>query len=278
MANLGESTIYTTGIYQLETTDAVDAGTGGAGVSNLQAKQLANRTNYLKSHVDAIEANPTRFRNVLIITANTTLTSAHYGRLIVVDGASANITITLPSEASSNDGDRICIVNKGIYKVTVAVPFGHVIEGNASYDVIGKDNYVDLVLDKPNVAFIKISGLLKNAFTSITPEATGDYTVPSTVQSLPNELEIRLNNQTNEVEFRGFVTKGTAGSSPSIVIYILPADKRPAKIKQFAVPAINGSGVYNDNYNVFVLPNGAVTCQPPSSTTLSLDSVRFSLD
>lgn len=54
MANLVESSTWEVGIYQLETSDPVIG--GPSGVSNTQAKQLANRTKYLKDHVDAIEA------------------------------------------------------------------------------------------------------------------------------------------------------------------------------------------------------------------------------
>lgn len=59
MANLTETTTYDVGVYQLERTDPVDGGTGGSGVSNNQAKNLANRTAYLKAHVDAIESGST---------------------------------------------------------------------------------------------------------------------------------------------------------------------------------------------------------------------------
>jgi hypothetical protein len=45
MANLQETSTWETGIYQLETTDPVEAGENG--IDNLQAKQLANRTLYL---------------------------------------------------------------------------------------------------------------------------------------------------------------------------------------------------------------------------------------
>lgn len=54
MANLQESQIYEAGVYQLETTDPVVAGPGG--ISNLQAKQLANRTAWLKQQVDQLIA------------------------------------------------------------------------------------------------------------------------------------------------------------------------------------------------------------------------------
>lgn len=52
MANLPESPTYEAGIYQLETTDEVIGGVNG--VSNLQGKQLANRTAWLKDRVDTL--------------------------------------------------------------------------------------------------------------------------------------------------------------------------------------------------------------------------------
>lgn len=52
MANLTESAIYEAGIYQLETTDPVLGGVSG--IANLQGKQLANRTKWLKEKVDLL--------------------------------------------------------------------------------------------------------------------------------------------------------------------------------------------------------------------------------
>lgn len=50
MANLIESSVFEAGIYQLETTDPVLGGVSG--IANLQGKQLANRTKWLKDKVD----------------------------------------------------------------------------------------------------------------------------------------------------------------------------------------------------------------------------------
>lgn len=50
MANLPESNTYPAGIYQIELTDPVVGGVDG--VSNAQARQLANRTNWLKQKAD----------------------------------------------------------------------------------------------------------------------------------------------------------------------------------------------------------------------------------
>lgn len=60
MANLSETATWEAGIYQIETTDPVQG--GASGVSNNQGKQLANRTAYLKQHVDTLETNVTELQ------------------------------------------------------------------------------------------------------------------------------------------------------------------------------------------------------------------------
>lgn len=50
MANLPETSEFTVGVYQLEITDPVEG--GELGISNLQAKALANRTKWLKDQHD----------------------------------------------------------------------------------------------------------------------------------------------------------------------------------------------------------------------------------
>ena len=53
MANLNETAQWETGIYQLETSDPVMGGPDG--IDNRQAKQLANRTLWLKNQTEAIQ-------------------------------------------------------------------------------------------------------------------------------------------------------------------------------------------------------------------------------
>lgn len=52
MANLPETPVWETGIYQLEETDPVQGGPNG--IDNQQGKQLANRTAWLKSQVETL--------------------------------------------------------------------------------------------------------------------------------------------------------------------------------------------------------------------------------
>ena len=64
MANLAETDVWETAIYQLEQIDFVQAGVGGTGISNKQGLQLANRTGYLYGKTMGI-LNGTTPSNVL---------------------------------------------------------------------------------------------------------------------------------------------------------------------------------------------------------------------
>lgn len=106
MGNLTEDgSAWDAGIYQLERSDAIDAGTGGNGIANLQALKLANRTAFLKIHVDALEVLRDRgpvMRSVIALSADTVLTRAtHVGTLI--EGSQCEIT--LPVTTGMVEGD-----------------------------------------------------------------------------------------------------------------------------------------------------------------------------
>ena len=142
MANLTEDDLWVSGIYQLEQNDSVQAGTGGAGIANLQAVQLANRTGYLKALFDNLIANALslggdppqfdssqlpattnwvnnnqhRFVDVKRIVGNTTLIAADIGKFLVVDGLSANnFEVDLPSVNVLPPGVSITIKHESRY-------------------------------------------------------------------------------------------------------------------------------------------------------------------
>ena len=92
MANLQEVVSWEAGIYQLETGDPVLGGPGG--VSNKQGQALANRTAYLKRHMDDLEGGNTAAgkANKLSTARNIALAGDVTGQA-AFDG-SGNITIT----------------------------------------------------------------------------------------------------------------------------------------------------------------------------------------
>ena len=111
---------YVAGIYRIETTD--EALGGESGTANIQAKQLANRTDYLKGKVDTFESQTLDDRldvvegttagfdgridsleakvggfvgNKDVGAANYTLLAGDSGKVVRVNGS--GLTVTMPS-------------------------------------------------------------------------------------------------------------------------------------------------------------------------------------
>lgn len=72
MANLTETETYEAGIYQLETSDKLMG--GAEGISNRQARQLANRTSWLKAN--GLAASSGTFTGTLHMNSDPTITTA----------------------------------------------------------------------------------------------------------------------------------------------------------------------------------------------------------
>jgi hypothetical protein len=106
MANQPETTTYETGIYQFETTDPVLGGLGG--IDNLPLKQLANRTNYLKQHVDVLESR-IRIENydaaVTSLTAGTTATIGSMTYTTPNDGISRKYSLSFKCYTSNTTNE-----------------------------------------------------------------------------------------------------------------------------------------------------------------------------
>ncbi|WP_447830053.1 hypothetical protein [Aeromonas salmonicida] len=119
MANLQEVVSWDAGVYQLETSDPVLGGPGG--YSNKQAQSLANRTAYLKKHVDDIEGGTTAAgkANKLTTARNIALSGDVTGQASF-DG-SANITITVTYKNSG--------VTAGTYRSVTVDAKGNITAG-----------------------------------------------------------------------------------------------------------------------------------------------------
>ena len=94
MANLTETPAWEAGIYQLETADPVLGGPDG--IDNLQAKQLANRTVFLKGLVDALSSGKQPLDATLTALAAVVTAS---DKLIYATGADTFSTATLTAFA-----------------------------------------------------------------------------------------------------------------------------------------------------------------------------------
>lgn len=100
MADIIESEVFESGIYQLEITDPVLGGENG--ISNRQAKQLANRTKWLKAKIDLILGGTFEAAKAVVLKTARKINGVDF------DG-SANIT--LPTVNTSGDQEVLGIKN-----------------------------------------------------------------------------------------------------------------------------------------------------------------------
>lgn len=120
MTNLTETPDYSPGIYQLELTDPVVG--GPEGISNRQAKELANRTAYLKQHTDALEAGTTPAgKATQLATARNIAISGDASGSAAFNGT-ANIAISI---ALANSG-----IGAGTYRSVTVDAKGRVTGGS----------------------------------------------------------------------------------------------------------------------------------------------------
>jgi len=93
MTTLTETGSWEPGIYQIELTDPVIGGPDG--ISNRQAKQLANRTSYLKQHVDDLESGTKAAGKASALATARTIAITGDGSWSVSFIGSANVSGTL---------------------------------------------------------------------------------------------------------------------------------------------------------------------------------------
>lgn len=103
MANVTETSTWESGIYQLETTDSVEGGSDG--ISNLQAKQLGNRTKWLYDAIAVINAWIANTKFLLFLRKGT------YTIGDAVGGDSIR-TISFSSVGTSNYMVNGCLISK----------------------------------------------------------------------------------------------------------------------------------------------------------------------
>lgn len=217
MANLPETITWETGIYQLETTDPVLGGPDG--IDNLQAKQLANRTRYLKQHVDNLESGATVPPGIATQTWVNDILEGRDWKQSVRAATTANISLTGAQTidgVSVTTGDRVLVKNQntasqnGIYVVSASawtraidadestdVTAGltvFVSEGTLQADTIWKLTTNDpIALDTTALSFANITA---GYATIDSPSLTGDPTCPTAAQfdndqSLANTAFVR---------------------------------------------------------------------------------------
>lgn len=122
MPNVTESSTWESGVYQIETTDPVLGGVNG--IANVQAKQLANRTKYLKARADLVDEAKGLFANLparldAMETENESLgpdmqnMSAAVLKFALEQAALANYGVRALRQQAQQEGE-FTILNKGV--------------------------------------------------------------------------------------------------------------------------------------------------------------------
>lgn len=113
MANLPELEQFDAGIYQIETSDPVLG--GPEGTTNLPLKNLANRTKWLKKHVDDLESGSTVPTNVATKTYVADEINKLDGKQSVRAATTANIALAgtqVIDGVNLVSGDRVLVKNQ----------------------------------------------------------------------------------------------------------------------------------------------------------------------
>lgn len=113
MAFLPELNTFDENVYQIEETDLVLGGPDG--ISNKQARSLANRTNWLRKAQKG-------FNSITSITANATLSWDDVINKQILVSATVNIQLTLPTVDTQYIGARAFIQNDTLKNVTLIAP------------------------------------------------------------------------------------------------------------------------------------------------------------
>lgn len=135
MANITETPAYEANIYQLATTDpylggepVLSSGSPTSGHANAQAKQLANRTSYLKQHLDTAETKLAGIADGA--TANSTDTqlrdrTTHTG--VQPISSVSGLSIALKQTLVIPCGDETTAITAGATKATFHIPYNFTI-------------------------------------------------------------------------------------------------------------------------------------------------------
>jgi hypothetical protein len=187
MAYLNELNQWDAGVYRLERTDPAEGGESGK--ANAPLKNLANRTTYLKSQVDALNANAqvngqivsaaTGSSDAIIGVYSPAIAALTNGMILFVRAASANTTTT--PTFTPNSG---VIAAKTIVKGANSALFVGDIAGAGNWLELQYDSMLDKwVLLNPalGIARTQINQILLTSGTSWT---TPNNITPSTVFKL----------------------------------------------------------------------------------------------
>jgi hypothetical protein len=127
MTTLTESTTYTAGIYQIETTDSVLGGAGGT--ANLQAQQLADRTNWLNAQITALAS--------AVTSASGTFTTLQAGSLTL--SGTSSVPTKSPGDNTTSIASTAFVTAAVASAAPAALAFNTLLSSDTAYTVAASD-------------------------------------------------------------------------------------------------------------------------------------------
>jgi len=146
MANVSETATFEEGIYQIETTDPVLGGVNG--IANVQAKQLANRTVWLKERADLVDeaagGHPSLSERLNVMTAEMTAISPPGGTVTI-----RNTGVISGCNVSAGGTGRLVNLTAGkifLNGIIIGIE-AQVSTASIAQNTGGETGYVDLYID-----------------------------------------------------------------------------------------------------------------------------------
>lgn len=180
MANLPESNTYEANIYQIEATDPVQGGADG--VSNTQAKQLANRTKYLKDQVDKIKTGQVDVVGRLV--AGTTVPTAVAGDNSTKPASTAFVNSAI---AAGSIGRKNAIINGDF---TINQRIKEEIDVTANQTKYTLDRWLVKVVGARSVKVKQTTdlraakGCAKSVLLDVSAAGAGSYSIRQRIESV----------------------------------------------------------------------------------------------
>ncbi len=155
MANLPESEVYDAGVYQLELTDPVVGGVDGK--SNAAARNLSNRTKWLKARVDVLVAEDT-------MTAHKAEANPHtidFGIKTIGATVAAN-ALTITAQPTHLDFRSVLLTDGRVLHRAIASAISLVVPSGATLGTIAavQNRLIILALDNAGAIEIAVANIL----------------------------------------------------------------------------------------------------------------------